>query len=78
MCVPALLCKLFLEAEVLLKEGSGDLEREPDEEEVPFPILLGTASLPSSSSLLLAAREGILLPLAMAVVGWAGAIDDFF
>ena len=53
--VPALLCKLFLEPEVLLKEGSGDLERE-----------------------LLALREGILLPLAMAVVEWAGAIDDFF
>ena len=68
---------LFLEAKVLLKEGSRDLEQEPDEVEVPFPILLGTASLPSSPSLL-ALREGILLPLAMAVIGWAGAIDDFF
>jgi hypothetical protein len=85
--VPALLCRLFLEAEVLPKEGSGDLEREPEDEvevEVPFPIasMLGTASLPSSSTLasglLLALRtEGILLPLATAVVGWAGAIDDF-
>ena len=86
--VPALLCRLFLEAEVLPKEGIGDLERETEDEvevEVPFPIvlLLGTASLPSSSTfasgLLLALRtEGILLPLATAVVGWAGAIDDFF
>ena len=78
--VPALLCRLFLEAEVLPKEGSGDLEREPEDEvevEVPFPILLGTASFPSSSSLLLAMRVGIPLPLAMAVVGWAGTIDDF-
>jgi hypothetical protein len=81
--VPKLLCRLFLEAEVP-KEGSGDLEREPDDEvevEVPFSML-GTASLPSSSTfasgLLLALRtEGILLPLATAVVGWAGAIDDF-
>ena len=77
--VPALLFRLFLEAEVLPKEGSGDLEREPegDVEVVAFPILLGTASLPSSSSLLLVSREGILLPPAMAVVGWAGAMDDF-
>ena len=80
--VPALLCRLFLEAaEVLPKEGSGDLEREPEdevEEEEPFPILLGTASFPWPSNLLLALREGILLLLAMAVVGRAGAIDDFF
>ena len=71
-----------------LKEGSGDLDREPEDEvevevEVPFPILLGIASLPSSSTfasgLLLAFRiEQILLPLATAVVEWAGAIDDFF
>jgi hypothetical protein len=80
--VPALLCRLFFEAKVLPKEGIGDLEREPNDEvevevDVPSPILLGTAGfsrLPSSSLL----REGILLPLAMAVVGWAGAIDDFF
>jgi hypothetical protein len=77
--VPALLCRLFFEAKVLPKEGSRDLERELEDEvevEVPFPILLGTAGfsrLPSSSLL----REGILLPLAMAVVGLAGAIDDF-
>ena len=86
--VPPLLCRLFVEVEVLPKEGSGDLEREPEdevEEAVPFPIklLLGTASLPSSSTfasgLLLALRtEGILLPLATTVVGWAGAIDDLF
>ena len=86
--VPTLLCRLFLEAEVLPKVGSGDLERESEDEvevEVPFPIalLLGTVNLPSSptfvSSLFLALRtEGILLPLATAVVGWAGAIDDFF
>jgi hypothetical protein len=78
--VPKLLCRLFLEAEVP-KEGSGDLEREPDDEvevKVPFSML-GTASLPSSSTfaLLHFRTEGILLPLATAVVGWAGAIDDF-
>ena len=51
--IPALLCRLFLEAEVRRKEGSGDLEREPEGEvevevevEVALPILLGTASLP--------------------------------
>ena len=35
--VPALLFRLFLEADVLPKEGSGDLEREPEGEvEVPL------------------------------------------
>lgn len=77
--VPTLLWRLILEAEVLPKEGSGDLEREPEDEvevEVPLHIasLLVTVSLLSSSTfasvLLLALRtEGILLPLATAVVG---------
>ena len=79
--VPALLCRLFLEVEVPLKEGSGDLDRE-DEIEVLVPfliaLLLGIARLPSSPvfafGLWLELRtEGILLPLATAVVGRAGA-----
>jgi hypothetical protein len=87
--VPALLCRLFLEVEVLPKEGIGDLDRDPEDEvevEEPFPMVLppGMASLPSSSSaftsgvLLVLRTEGILLPLATAVVGCAGAMDDLF
>lgn len=75
--VAALLCRLFLDAEVLPKEGIGDLDR------VEVLVPLGTTSFPPSSAfasdlLLTLHTEGILLPLAMAVVGRAGAMDDFF